>query len=69
MYSTNEAKLLKSVQVVDTFENQTKWTKFRPNSDHFWQMVWIQTGLEKSDQSGNSECSVMEIMYKYKALY
>ena len=51
MYSTNEAKLLKSVHVV----------KFRLNglnSDQIQttigQMVWIQTSSEKSDQSGNS---------------
>ena len=36
MYSTNETKLLKSVHVVNIFEIQTKWTEFRPNSDHYW---------------------------------
>ena len=36
MYSTNDAKLLKSTHVVNFFEIQTKWTEFRPNSDHYW---------------------------------
>ena len=30
MYSTNEAKLLKSVHIVNFFGIQTKWTEFRP---------------------------------------
>ena len=34
--STDETNLLKSVHVVNIFEIQTKWTEFRPNSDHYW---------------------------------
>ena len=36
MYSTNETKLFKSVHTVIIIEIQTKWTKFRPNLDHYW---------------------------------
>ena len=54
MYSINEAKLLKSVHVV----NLLKFRLNGLNSDQIQttigQMVWIQTGSEKSDQSGNS---------------
>ena len=44
----------KSVDIIISFGIQTKWAEIRPIQTTYGQMVWIQTGPEKSDQSGNS---------------
>ena len=52
----------KSVDMIISLGFQTKWLKSDQIQTTFERMVWIQTGSEKTDQSGNSAYSLRAIV-------